>query len=67
MSGAPVYDLTNLTLAADDYGFSLVSLVEDPETPTAAMTKARWDKLFSTNKLHWALYRNDNFSSNGNR
>ena len=54
MSGAPVYDLTNLTLAADDYGYSMVSLVEDPEIPTAAMTKARWDKLFSTNNLHWA-------------
>lgn len=66
MSGAPVYDLTNLTLAADDYGFSLVSLVEDPETPTAAMTKARWDKLFSTNKLHWALYRNDKLQFHGN-
>ena len=66
MSGAPVYDLTNLTLAADDYGFSLVSLVEDPEIPTAAMTKARWDKLFSTNKLHWALYRNDKLQFHGN-
>lgn len=66
VSGAPVYDLTNLTLATDDYGFSLVSLVEDPENPTAAMTKVRWDKLFSTNKLHWALYRNDKLQFHGN-
>ncbi len=30
------------------------------------MTKARWDKLFSTNKLHWALYRNDKLQFHGN-
>ena len=39
VSGVPVYDLTNLTLAADDYGFSLVSIEEDPENQKAAMRK----------------------------
>ena len=66
VSGVPVYDLTNLTLAADDYGFSLVSIEEDPENQKAAMTEARWNQLFSTNKLHWALYRNNKLQFHGN-
>lgn len=66
VSGAPVYELTNLTLAANDYGFTMISVKEDPENPTAAMTEVRWNKLFSTNKLHWALYRNDKLQFHGN-
>lgn len=60
VNGVPVYSLTNLTLdSADPYGFNLISFEEDPEEPKASMTKARWNSLFSTEKLHWALYRNN--------
>lgn len=60
VDGAPVYSLTNLTLdPSDPYGFNLISFEEDPEEPKASMTKNRWNSLFSTEKLHWALYRNN--------
>lgn len=60
VNGVPAYSMTNLTLdPADTYGFNLISFTEDPEDPKAAMTKNRWNSLFSTGKLHWALYRNN--------
>lgn len=66
VAGKPVYELTNLTLASDDYGFTLISIKEDPENPTPAMTAARWNQLFKNNKLHWALYRNNKLQFHGN-
>lgn len=66
VAGKPVYELTNLTLASDDYGFTLISIKEDPENPTPAMTSARWNQLFKNNKLHWALYRNNKLQFHGN-
>lgn len=60
VNGVPVYSMTNLTLdPADPYGFNLISFEEDPEEPKASMTKARWNNLFISEKLHWALYRNN--------
>ena len=66
VAGKPVYELANLTLASDDYGFTLISIKEDPENPTPAMTAARWNQLFKNNKLHWALYRNNKLQFHGN-
>lgn len=66
VNAAPVYELADLALVADDYGFGFVSLKEDPENPTAAMTKDRWNALFKNNKLHWALYRNNKLQFHGN-
>lgn len=66
VAGKPEYTLNGLTLAAKDFGFDFVTIKEDPENPGVAMTKARWNQLFNTNKLHWALYRNNKLKFHGN-
>lgn len=66
VNGKPEYTLNGLTLAAKDFGFDLVTIKENPENPGVAMTKARWNQLFNTNKLHWALYQNNNLKFHGN-
>ena len=62
----PVYTLTGVDLKENDFGFGLVSISEDPENPTSAMTKERWNQLFKSNKLHWALFKNDKVRFHGN-
>lgn len=63
-NGVPVYTLTNLELDPTDlYGFNLITFKENPEDPRASMTKNRWNSLFSTGKLHWALYRGTELQS----
>lgn len=63
-NGVPVYTLTNLELDPTDlYGFNQITFKEKPEDPRASMTKNRWNSLFNTDKLHWALYRGTELQS----
>lgn len=63
-NGTPEYKL-DFELGEEDYGFKWVTISENPEGPTA-MTQNRWNQLFKSDKLHWALFKNDKVRFHGN-
>ncbi len=63
--GYPEYNLANLTLNSYDYGYDLVTIEENPDGSLVSLTKDRWNNLFDSNQLNWALYRNDNLLAQG--